>query len=73
MTKPTEMMIRAYAAELVVQIEKAQVRAENGSGFERGQKLGLYEALSVLLNRARSFEIPFSYLGLEENNPDKFI
>jgi hypothetical protein len=73
MTQPTEMMMRAYAAELVIQLQSAQEMAKSCSGFDLGKKMGLYEALSILVNRTSSFGIPPAYLGIDDVNPDKFI
>jgi hypothetical protein len=73
MTKPTEMMMRTYATELMAELQSAREKAKSGSALASGQKIALYEALSVLVNKAKAFGVPLAYLGLEGVNPDMLI
>jgi hypothetical protein len=46
-------------------------RAGEEDGFQLGRKLGLYEALSLLVHQVQAFDIDPRSVGLEDVNPDK--
>jgi len=67
-------MLRDYVFDLAESLRQAKQDAEKGkTDFAVGRKTGLYEALSMLVNRASSFGISSASVGLEEINPDKFL
>ena len=57
MTQGEEIMLQNLIAALVDQLEMAQKCAESGEAFNLGRKMGLWEALNMLINRAKSFGV----------------
>jgi hypothetical protein len=74
MESSVELMLRDYVFDLADSLRRAKQDAEkNGTDFAVGRKTGLYEALSMLVNRASSFEITPASVGLDGIEPDKFL
>ena len=69
-----ELMLRDYVFDLAESLRQAKQDAESANTeFAVGRKTGLYEALSMLVNRASSFGIPPASVGLDGIEPDKFL
>jgi hypothetical protein len=73
MARELNEMVRDFGTDLLSSLIAARKEAESGDAYAVGHKAGLYEALSMLLNRARAFGVPLSSLNLEGIGPDRFI
>ena len=74
MATATDLMVTDYARDLLERLREAKAKAvRTDDAFDAGRKLGLYEALSMLVNRTGSFNIPAELLGLNGIDPDEFL
>ena len=73
MTDEVSYMLRDYVTDMVRRLEEAQREASEGDRFQLGRKLGLYEALSMFVNRAKAFDVPAEMMGISDIDTDKYI
>jgi len=73
MTNTAQLMLLDYASEMLVLIRDAQKAAPHRDTFEDGRRLGLYEALSLLIDQAKGFGISLEDIGLSNVDPDTFL
>ena len=73
MPNTAELMLLDYASEMLVLIRDAQKVAQHRDTFEDGRRMGLYEALCLLIDQAKGFGISLDAIGLGNVDPDIFL